>query len=115
MVRIDKERIQEVLDNLISNAVKFTNSGGEVQIDFEQNDKYLITNIRDNGQGLDEKELKELFKTYRKFSARPTAGESSTGFGLLIIKKVIDLHETQIWVTSHKDQGSTFSFSLKKV
>ncbi len=110
----DKIRIHEVLDNLISNAIKFTKTNGKVKVSFESKDNLLITHIEDNGQGFYPEELDQLFKNHKRYSATPTDGEKSTGFGLLIVKKIIDLHQTEIWVKSIKNQGSCFSFSLNK-
>lgn len=111
-VAADAARIREVIDNLISNGVKYTQNGGEVQISFETADGEVITHVRDNGQGLSEEDLKTVFRSFRKLSARPTAGESSTGLGLAIVKRLVEVHGGRVWVTSEKGHGSTFSFAL---
>ncbi len=108
----DKDRILDVLDNLISNAIKFTHPGGSVFLNFDIEQNKFITKVSDTGQGFTREELDKLFVSFQKYSARPTSGESSTGFGLLIVKKIIDLHNGEIFVQSQKNVGTTFSFSL---
>ncbi len=109
----DPNRVAEVMDNLISNAIKYTYPGGSVEVQFEQSDSLWITHVRDSGQGLFEKELAHVFDGSRPLSAKPTGGELSTGLGLIVVKKIVELHHGEIWVTSEKDKGSCFSFSLK--
>jgi len=108
----DKLSLSEVVDNLLSNAIKYTRSGGRVNVYFEKTEKEWITHIEDNGVGLDKNDLENIFVNMKKLSARPTAGETSTGFGLVIVKKIIERHQGRIWVDSRKNEGSTFSFSL---
>ncbi|MCD4751267.1 MAG: hypothetical protein K8R59_18005 [Thermoanaerobaculales bacterium] len=111
-VLADRARVLEVMDNLISNAVKYTFPGGEVRIFCETIDSEVITHVQDTGQGLSEQDLKLAFGSFKKLSARPTGGETSTGLGLAIAKKIVEQHGGRIWVKSEKDIGSTFSFSL---
>jgi len=108
----DHERIVEVIDNLVSNAIKYTQPGGNIKIFCELKKDEIITNIQDNGLGLTKEDLTQIFNSYTKLSARPTAGETSTGLGLAIVKKIINLHGGKVWVVSEKGKGSTFSFSL---
>lgn len=111
-VVMDKPRIAEVMDNLLSNAIKYTYPGGSVTVSCEVTDKEVITHVRDTGQGLSDDDLRDVFRSYKKLSPRPTGGELSTGLGLAIVKKIIDLHTGRVWVQSKKGQGSVFSFSL---
>ncbi len=110
-VLVDRLRVVEVLDNLISNAIKFTEPGGTVRVRCETNESELITSVSDTGQGLLPEELDAVFSG-RRLSARPTAGESSTGLGLTIAKKLVELHQGRVWVESERGKGSRFSFSL---
>jgi signal transduction histidine kinase len=110
-VMADRARLAEILDNLISNAVKYTLPGGRVRVSCEAHERELVTHVEDTGQGFDEAELGGVFAGQR-MSSRPTGGESSTGLGLVIVKKLVELHGGRIWVTSRKGEGSTFSFSL---
>ncbi len=111
-VLIDRSRIAEVVDNLLSNAIKYTFPGGEVRLFCEIRLDHVVTNIKDNGQGLSDEDIRHLFEGFKKLSAKPTAGESSTGLGLAIVKKIVTLHGGEVWVTSQKNIGSTFSFSV---
>ena len=112
MVLVDKSRIFQLADNLISNAIKYTFSGGEVRVSFEIVGKFVCVNVKDNGQGLSEEDLKHVFKSFKKLSARPTGGESSTGLGLAIAQKIVNMHDGKIWVNSKKGEGATFSFAI---
>lgn len=111
-VLADRERISEVINNLLSNAIKYTYPGGKVSLSCEHRENQLITHVIDSGQGLNENDLNDIFKSFKKLSAKPTGGEISVGLGLAIAKKIVDLHDGKIWVSSEKDRGSTFSFSL---
>jgi len=111
-IMIDADKIHEVLDNLLSNAIKFTYPNGKVTVSCEIKECYLTTHITDTGQGLDESDMKKIFKGFEKLSARPTAGETSTGLGLAIVKKIVELHHGNLQVNSQKNIGSTFSFFI---
>lgn len=108
----DAMKIYEVLDNLVSNAVKFTQSGGAVRVKTYEKDGHAVIEVADNGLGLSEEDLQKAFKKGSQLSARPTAGESSTGLGLWIVKKLVEAHEGRVSVKSTLGQGSTFSVFL---
>lgn len=111
-VMADRNRIAEVVDNLVSNAIKYTFPGGKVRVSAEAQKPFAVVHVEDTGQGLDENDLKEMFASFKKLSTRPTGGESSTGLGLAIVKKIVEVHGGAIKVRSQKGKGSTFSFSL---
>jgi ligand-binding sensor domain-containing protein/signal transduction histidine kinase len=111
-VLVDRAHILEVIDNLLSNAIKYTSPGGSVRVSFEAVGKEVATHVADTGQGLTPDDLKAMFRSYGKLSARPTGGESSTGLGLAIVKKIVDLHDGRVTVESEKGKGSTFTFTL---
>ncbi|HNO11932.1 MAG TPA: HAMP domain-containing sensor histidine kinase, partial [bacterium] len=108
----DRMRLMSVLDNLVSNAIKYSFAGTEVLIRSEVANRKLRVTVYDHGQGLPEADVARAFKSFQKLSAKPTGGESSTGLGLAIIKKIIDLHAGQVWLESELHKGSTFGFSL---
>jgi signal transduction histidine kinase len=108
----DPNRVAEVIDNLVGNAIKYTHPGGSVEVRFEEADHRWIIHVQDSGQGLYPEELAHVFDRSRPLSSKPTGGELSTGLGLIVVKKIVELHGGEIWVTSEKNKGSCFSFSL---
>ncbi len=112
LVSMDRERMGEVLDNLMSNAIKFTYPGGRIRIATRSQSGVVQVSVHDTGQGLDDEDLQRVFGRFQRLSARPTGGEASTGLGLAIVKKIVELHGGEVSVTSQKGEGSTFSFSL---
>jgi len=112
LVEADENKLDEVLSNLISNAVKFTQNGGSVRVKGQQIDNSIVFEISDNGQGLTQDDLQKAFKRGAQLSAKPTAGESSTGLGLWIVKKLVEAHDGRVWVRSTVGKGSTFGFSI---
>lgn len=111
-ISIDKTQIQQVLNNLITNAIKFSNSGTVVEIGLEKQDTSVLLSVRDHGQGIPSSEVEKLFNPFQKTSVKSTAGEKSTGLGLAIVKKIVEAHKGKIWVESEVGKGSIFRFSL---
>lgn len=111
-ILIDIGKIEQVLNNLISNAVKYSFPDTTVQVNIYQNDSEVIVSVTDQGQGIPESELEKLFKPFEKTSVQSTAGEKSTGLGLSIVKNLVLGHKGRIWVESKVGEGSTFYFSL---
>ncbi len=111
MVSVDAERMKEVIENLIGNAIKYTPHGKTIWVRVlrEGKDKVRFV-VKDEGQGLTEDDMKKMFGKFQRLSARPTGGESSTGLGLSIVKKLVELHGGRIWAESEgKDKGATFT------
>jgi len=108
----DKSKIHQVLNNLISNAVKYSFPDSEVIVRVAKKEKTVIISIQDSGQGIPQDEMDKLFKPFQKTSVKTTGGEKSTGLGLLIAKKMINGHHGEIWAESQVGKGSTFYFSL---
>lgn len=111
-IEIDSQKIEEVVENLISNAIKFSNEGGKVRVLAKANNKEMIVEVSDNGLGLSEDDVNKAFQRGARLSARPTAGEHSSGFGLWIVKKMVEAHNGKVWVKSALGRGSTFAFSI---
>lgn len=111
-VLVDPDRIGQVLDNLVSNAIKYTHPGGDVRVECETQPNLVVTHVRDSGQGLRPGDLELVFRNFRNLSSRPTGGESSTGLGLAIAKGIVEVHGGEMWVESEFGVGSCFSFSL---
>ncbi len=105
---VDELRLKQALENLVSNALKFTPQGGTITIAVTKNATHTRVEVKDQGPGLTDEDKKHLFKEFKKLSARPTGKESSTGLGLTIVKKIIDLHNGKVWAESIYGQGSSF-------
>jgi signal transduction histidine kinase len=112
LVDFDKNKMEQVLNNLISNAIKYSYPNTEIRIEVEKKVDSVLTKVIDQGQGIPEDEQLNIFKAFQKASTKPTAGEKSTGLGLAIAKKIVEGHKGEIWVESEVGKGSTFSFKL---
>lgn len=109
----DTDRIREAIDNLISNAIKYSPIGGKITVAVSHEGHDTIIRVSDEGAGLSPEDLGRLFGRFQRLSAKPTAGESSTGLGLSIVKRIIDMHGGE--VTAESDgpgKGSTFTITL---
>ncbi|MCP3369953.1 ATP-binding response regulator [Bradyrhizobium cajani] len=109
----DTDRIREAIDNLISNAIKYSPIGGKIGVAVSHEGSDTIVRVSDEGAGLSPEDLGRLFGRFQRLSAKPTAGESSTGLGLSIVKRIIDMHGGE--VTAESDgpgKGSTFTITL---
>jgi len=112
----DKERIYEVVSNLILNAVKYTPEGGKIQVRSKKKNNFYIISVEDSGIGITEEEEKLLFTQFGKierYGQGFDVGIEGTGLGLYISKEIVELHEGKIWAESKgRNKGSKFSFSL---
>ncbi|MBI4864472.1 MAG: response regulator, partial [Candidatus Riflebacteria bacterium] len=108
----DPLKLQQVLNNLISNGIKFSHPGARVTVRARCAEAGVEISVIDTGQGIPPEEQGKLFTKFSRLSVRATKGEKSTGLGLLISKKIIDLHGGRITVESQVDRGSTFTFFL---
>jgi len=108
----DARRVQQVIDNLISNAIKFTRPGGSVNVVASVESGNVRVEVTDDGVGIPEKEQEHLFTGQKKISVRPTGGERSTGYGLIIAAKIVRAHNGMIGVKSRPGTGSSFFFTL---
>lgn len=109
----NKQKIKEVLTNLVDNAVKYTPSGGAVHADLYLHDDRVFLSVSDNGIGLSEDNKKHLFEKFFRVKNKNTEGISGTGLGLFISKQIIEKCGGKIWATSEEGKGSTFYISLK--
>jgi signal transduction histidine kinase len=111
-LRADQGKVEQVLNNLISNALKFSLPDTEVKVTAQQMNGSVVVSVEDHGLGIPAGELDKLFKPFGRTSVRSTAGEKSTGLGLAISRKIIERHGGRIWASSEVGKGSTFSFAL---
>ena len=109
----DTDRMREAIDNLVSNAIKYSPIGGKITVVVTHEQDNTIIRIADEGAGLSPEDLGRLFGRFQRLSAKPTAGESSTGLGLSIVKRIIDMHGGEVTADSAgPGQGSTFTVML---
>jgi signal transduction histidine kinase len=111
-VPCDPQRFVQILDNLISNAIKYSEPGTRVQVRLLPEPEQLLLQVVDQGQGLSEADQARLFKDFQRLSSRPTGGERSTGLGLAIVKRMLDAHRWCIRVESTLGQGSCFEIQI---
>ncbi len=108
----DSNRMGQVVDNLLSNAVKYSPPDKEVFVKLVSDEKTTTLSVRDEGPGISLDEQGLLFQHFRKLSARPTGGESSSGLGLAIAQRIVEEHQGSIGVDSQLGSGATFYFSI---
>lgn len=112
VVCIDPPMIGTVLRNIVSNALKFSNRGGQVLITARQDGDMVTVEVRDEGVGMDRHTLSVLFSLDNKITRPGTEGEVSTGLGLILCKEFVEKHGGKIWAESSPGQGTTFYFTL---
>lgn len=108
----DKEKIYRVCQNLIFNAVKYNNEGGEVKVNLKGQKNSLLVEIKDNGPGIPPEDLKRIFERFYRVEKSRSKKEGGTGLGLAIAKHILEGHKSKINVASTLGKGSVFSFSL---
>ena len=113
-VYVDEEMINTTIRNLISNAIKFTNEGGEVNISSNSKNGFVEVIIADNGVGIAEKDILKLFRIDETFSSIGTANEKGTGLGLILCKEFVNQNGGEISVESELGKGTKFKFTLPK-
>ncbi len=108
----DKSYVYRILENLLSNAIKFSVSGSSIRIQGEVNSGKIILKVKDQGPGFTEDDQRNLYKKFKRLSARPTALESSNGLGLAIVKTLVDRLNGSIELTTKPKEGSEFTVTL---
>ena len=107
---IDRSGIESVLVNLIHNAIKYTDSGGRINVEAAKNGDAILISVADTGSGIPEDELPRIFERFYKVDR--SRNSEGSGLGLAISKHIIVSHGGKIWVDSAEGKGSTFSFTL---
>ncbi|MHC4740380.1 MAG: ATP-binding protein [Planctomycetota bacterium] len=110
-VRCDRDKITQVLTNIVGNAIKFTEEGG-VTISTTQSDNIIQVSVADTGPGIEEEDMPKLFKEFEQISNGSDENDVGTGLGLAISRKLIKKHNAKIWVESEPGKGTTFHFVL---
>jgi len=109
----DKQRIRQVLINLVGNAVKFTPTHGKVSVTVERNgDEWVQTSVADTGPGIPLEEANKIFDKFYQIAQAGKQKARGTGLGLAISKALVEMHGGRIWVESEVGRGSTFFFTL---
>lgn len=114
MLTFDRNKMTQVINNLISNAIKFSHSKTEIMIRVRDEKDHVLTSVIDEGQGIPENEVHQVFSEFSKLSTKPTGDEKSTGLGLAIAKRIVEGHQGSIGVHSKAGKGSEFYFCLPK-
>ena len=113
--RADRGQIEQVLVNLVHNAIKFTEPGGSITLSANYEDSEVRISVRDTGVGIPPEDLPRIFERFYKVDKARTgdrAGEGGTGLGLAIAKHVVQAHGGRVWAESVYGEGSTFHFTL---
>ena len=114
LVDADRNRIQQVLINLIINSINYGSEKGTTEISFELTEENIIIKVNDNGEGISEENMPRLFQRFFRVDISRSRNQGGSGLGLAIVKHIIDAHNENIYVQSTVGIGSEFSFSLKK-
>lgn len=104
--------LNEAVDNLVNNAGKFSDSGTTITVSIETNEQSVFIKVKDQGPGLTDEDMKQLFQQFKRLSAQPTGGEISTGLGLAIVKKIVEKHNGNVTAESSPNNGATFIIEL---
>jgi len=115
MVNGDKERLQQVLSNLIVNSIKYGHASGTTEVSIENLIKNkVIVRVTDNGEGIEAEHIPRLFERFYRVDKSGSRKEGGSGLGLAIVKHIIEAHEEKIYIESEFGIGSEFSFTLEK-
>ncbi len=114
MVSCDRDKIGQVLTNLINNALNYGNEGGYVKVRFFDFEDHYLVEVADNGVGIEERHLPRLFERFYRVDKSRSRHDGGTGLGLAIVKHIVEAHGQMINVRSTPGKGSTFSFTLQK-
>ena len=114
LVEADKNRIEQVITNLVTNSINYGSEKGTTEISFESNMEKIIVKVNDNGEGISEENMPRLFQRFFRVDVSRSRSQGGSGLGLAIVKHIIDAHNENIYVQSTVGVGSEFSFTLKK-
>ncbi|MCR9155122.1 MAG: ATP-binding protein [Bacteroidetes bacterium] len=114
LVVADRSKIEQVLINLIGNAIKYGSQDGLIEVRFFDMDQHILSEIKDDGIGIPPEDLPRVFERFYRVDKSRSRDAGGTGLGLSIVKHIIEAHKQTINVRSRENKGSTFSFTLKK-
>lgn len=113
-IDIDKEKFESILLNLLSNSIKFTNQGGEIEVSIELVDEKVVLYVKDTGVGIPKDKVDMIFENFEQIDRTLSRGAEGTGVGLSLVKKLVDIHDGKIAVTSNVGIGSKFVITFNK-
>jgi signal transduction histidine kinase len=111
-VRADAARVQQVLTNLLSNALKFTPRGGSATVSARRDAAFVVLEVRDTGPGIPAEQMSLLFQKFSQLPGAARAKAAGTGLGLAISKEIVEAHGGKIWAESAPGRGTAFLFTL---
>ncbi len=111
-VEIDTDKMTQVIDNIINNAIKYSPDGGVITCRLLETNKHIIISISDEGLGIPRKDIKNVFERFYRVDKARSRQQGGTGLGLSISKEIVEQHKGRIWVNSAEGRGSTFYISL---
>ncbi|MBF6625229.1 cell wall metabolism sensor histidine kinase WalK [Tuanshanicoccus lijuaniae] len=111
-LEIDQDRMTQVIDNIMNNAIKYSPDGGEVVVKIEETENVVVLSIKDEGLGIPQKDIPHLFERFYRVDKARSRDQGGTGLGLAISKEVVELHGGRIWAESEENNGSTFFVEL---
>ncbi len=112
-IYVDPTRFKEILLNLLSNAIKFTNKG-EIILKFSENENQWVFKVKDPGIGIAENDYDIIFQGFKRVNSPFVQSTPGTGLGLLLTKRLVELHGGEIWFESELGKGTTFFFTIPK-
>lgn len=113
-VSLDDTKFMQVVNNLISNAIKFTPDGGKITLALEEQDESLLVRVEDTGVGIPQKYHATLFDKFTNARRPGIKGEPSVGLGMSIIKTIVEWHQGKIWFESEENKGTRFFVQIPK-
>jgi len=114
-IELDEAKFIQILNNLMTNALKFTRDGGVISFDITEKEDSVLFVFKDNGVGIPEKLQPVLFEKFTTAGRKGLQGESSTGLGMWVIKTIVEWHNGKIWFESKENEGSAFYFEIPKL
>jgi two-component system sensor histidine kinase VicK len=113
-IPVDRDRINQVFDNLLGNAIKFSPRGGIITIDVQDAGEMILVSVADTGVGIPVDKLERVFDRFFQVDGSATRRFSGAGLGLAIARRIVEAHGGRIWVESEADKGSVFKFTVPK-
>ncbi|GAB3983523.1 ATP-binding protein [Spirosoma terrae] len=114
-VKADLQRINQVMTNLIENAIKYGNENGKVLVSLEEDKKHVLVAVKDDGPGIPPEHLSRIFERFYRVEKSRSKDRGGTGLGLAIVKHILNAHKAKITVMSKIDKGTTFRFKLERM